>query len=540
MAAMSDELKADYFIAGGGPAGAVLASKLSAAGKRVILLEQGPRFTEKDRAALLRRSKETLNDFLSYNVDTDPAAVTQHTTAPRSGRTFEWAAQRLFGLGGTTLHFQGFMIRPIEDDLKVRSLFGYGRDWPITYSELEPWLLRAEQETGVSGNEDNPYASSRSGPFPMPAHPFSYFDKEVFAPALKRLKIAGHSCPRSINSKAFGGRSACRACRACVFCPSGARYSADRVHVRRLDGRPNVRVLKDISLRRLETGVRGDRIVAAHAIRVKERTPLVIRAKNFILAMGGVETPRMLMLSAGKGPHKDGLGNMGGQLGRHFSDHTNPVMSCDVGRNVGTRLGFETMITDHFRAPKNRSKNPPLLIVGSPAIEWMPIGYEAASWATREGVLSLEEVREMIPRIATIWSFTELEGNGRIDLDEGRLDAFGDPVARVTMKLSDRDLNAHKQLLSLLPDIGGAMGAKRLSEISPPDYGLGYHPSGGTAMGKRSEDGVCDPDLKVFGLKNLHLVSNSVFPHMGPNPPTLTIVALALRLAAHLEGRAAL
>jgi hypothetical protein len=198
------------------------------------------------------------------------------------------------------------------------------------------------------------------------------------------------------------------------------------------------------------------------------------------------------------------------------------------------------MISDHFRAPKDRRKNPPLLIVGSPAIDWMPIGYEAASWATRGGILSLEEMKEIIPRIATIWAFTELEGNGTIELDDSKLDAFGDPVAKVTMKLSDWDRNAHKQLVSLLPEIGEAMGATHISEVTPPDFGLGYHPSGATAMAEGPDDGVCDPDLKVFGLKNLHLVSNSVFPHMGPNPPTLTIVALALRLAEHLEGRAAL
>ena len=83
------------------------------------------------------------------------------------------------------------------------------------------------------------------------------------------------------------------------------------------------------------------------------------------------------------------------------------------------------------------------------------------------------------------------------------------------------------------------MGAVNISEISS-ELGLGYHPSGTTAMAKTPDDGVCDPNLKVFGLDNLYLVSNSVFPHMSANPPTLTIAALALRLAAHLEGRAIL
>jgi choline dehydrogenase-like flavoprotein len=55
-------------------------------------------------------------------------------------------------------------------------------------------------------------------------------------------------------------------------------------------------------------------------------------------------------------------------------------------------------------------------------------------------------------------------------------------------------------------------------------------------MADSPDEGVCDRDLRVFGLDNLYIVSNSVFPHMGANPPTLTIIALALRLAAHLEG----
>lgn len=54
-------------------------------------------------------------------------------------------------------------------------------------------------------------------------------------------------------------------------------------------------------------------------------------------------------------------------------------------------------------------------------------------------------------------------------------------------------------------------------------------------MGTSPDNGVCDSNLKVFGLDNLHLASSSVFPHFGAAPPTLTIAALALRLAGHLE-----
>jgi len=536
---MTEQIQADFCIAGGGIAGVLLAHRLAATGKRIVVLEQGPRFTEVDRINMLNESKATLNDLADYNDAVGSAVVTPQSSAPSKDQVAEWIALRLFGVGGTALHFEGIMARPRQDDLRVKTLYGYGRDWPMTYNELEPWLLDAERELGVAGGDDNPYASPRSGPFPMPPHPFSYFDAEILGPSLKRLGVVGHSSPRAINSEPYRGRSACRACRACKFCPSGARYSPDRVHVPMLDESPNVTIVESVSLRRLETGPQGDQIVAAHGMRIQEGTSLVVQAGQFIVAMGGVETPRMLLLSADGGVHRAGLGNMGGQLGLGFSDHLNPYVTFDVGRPVGSRLGFETMISDHFRAHVDRRQEPTFWMLCSPAMDWFPIGDEATKWATLDGVLSLENLRQSISEIATLATMTELEGHGVLELDPTNLDAFGSPVAKITMRLTDWDLQSPARLVELAPVMGEAMGAKNVSEVTPPNFGLGFHPSGATAMGNGPDDGVCDPDLKVFGLSNLYLVSNSVFPHMGANPPTLTIAALALRLAAHLEGSAA-
>lgn len=533
---MSQEIKTDYCIIGGGIAGIILANKLAASGKKILILDQGSRFSDEDRAEMLRKSKEDLNDFADYNDNSDSVVVTPLSSASSDDQIIEWTNYRLFGIGGTALHFEGIMIRPLIEDMRVKTLYGYGRDWPITYAELEPWLLSAEKEIGVSGNEDNPYASSRSGSFPMPAHKFSYFDSHIFAPALKELGITTHSCPRAVNSIPYRGRSACQACRACKFCPSGARYSPDRVHVPLLDKQPNVSILENISVRKLETNAKGDKIVAAHAIHVLDKSEVIIRAQNFIIAMGGVETPRMLLLSADNGVHKNGLGNMGGQLGLGFSDHDSPYVTMDVGKPVGSRLGFETMISEHFRTQINRREQPSFMILGSPAMDWFPIGNEAVQWSTHDNNFSLENLRKGISQTATITAFTEIEGKGILELDKYKLDAFGDPVAKITMKLTEWDRKGSSKLGELAPKIAEAMDAKNVSKVTPPGYGLGYHPSGATAMANNPDEGVCDKNLKVFGLDNLHLVGNSVFSHMGSNPPTLTIVALALRLAAHFEG----
>lgn len=534
---MKKELSADYCIAGGGIAGILLATKLASTGKRILMIDQGPKFSEQDRTNMLVKSIETLNDFADYNDDISPEIITPLTSATADDQTVEWTNYRLFGIGGTALHFEGIMIRPNEEDLQIKSLYGYGRDWPIAYRELEPWLSKAEYEIGVAGNDDNPYAASRLNPYPMPGHAFSYFDSEVFSPALMKLGMTGHSCPRAVNSVPYNGRSGCQACRACKFCPSGARYSPDRVHLPELEKMENVTVIANMSIRKLETNSTGTKVIAAHAIQMNDKSEVTILSDHFIVAMGGVETPRLLLLSAGKGSHAEGLGNMGGQLGQGFCDHTFPYVTYDAGHPVGSRLGFETMISDYFRINTNRFEHPTFAVFASPAMDWFPVGIEATTWAGHDQKLSMEEIRSSLSNMITVTSYSENICTGStLMLDHDKLDAFGSPVAKITFKLIERDRLGHAAFVDFAHKLGEAMNAKHISEVSPIGFGVGYHPSGATAMAKTPDEGVCDEDLKVFGIDNLYLVSNSVFPHMAANTPTLTITALALRLAAHLKG----
>jgi choline dehydrogenase-like flavoprotein len=63
----------------------------------------------------------------------------------------------------------------------------------------------------------------------------------------------------------------------------------------------------------------------------------------------------------------------------------------------------------------------------------------------------------------------------------------------------------------------------------------GFHQIGTTRMSARAQDGVVDADCRVHGVKNLFVCSSSVFPTSGQANPTLTIMALAVRLAQHLH-----
>jgi len=121
---------------------------------------------------------------------------------------------------------------------------------------------------------------------------------------------------------------------------------------------------------------------------------------------------------------------------------------------------------------------------------------------------------------------------------EDRLDAFGMPRARLHWHVSDRDLASVEETIRML---SRALGAAR-PEMFPRDGESGWlarlqpaaHHMGTTRMSRSPTDGVVDVNCRVHGTTNLHIAGSSVFPTGAWAPPTLTIMALAVRLARHL------
>jgi glucose dehydrogenase len=525
------EERADVCVIGCGPAGAIVASSLAAAGRNVLVLERGNRFSLADRGRVLERLARL--EPAKIEDGERPEQQSQYSSPEVDGRTYQ--ARLGAGVGGATLHWFGYAPRPREDDLSTRSRYGYGRDWPITYAELEPWLLAAEHELGTAAAQDNPYASPRSGPFPMAAHATSYFEREILGPAYRRLAWTPHSHPIAINSTPYDGRAACQACRFCEACPSGAKFSADLVHVPRLLAAGG-RVLDGIHVTRIETANDGGRVVAVHAVTVQDRQPLVIRAETFVVAGGGVETPRLLLLSR-RGSGKVAPGLAAESLGRGFMDHGICYYEMTLRKPVGTALGFPTIGCDHFRRDVDRRKHSTFHWVLGPS-------YRADSVVEKflgTGVFHPSRIRdELRRRVAGIVTF-EVEPSGTLDLDPSSLDAYGDPIARIRLPLTNRDRATAAATVKPLQELTQALEAEE-TLVAGWDSGawhFGSHPMGGCAMGRSPDEGVCDASLRVFGVDNLFVVSSAVFPHFGSANPTLTIAALALRLAAQLGGRAA-
>jgi choline dehydrogenase-like flavoprotein len=118
----------------------------------------------------------------------------------------------------------------------------------------------------------------------------------------------------------------------------------------------------------------------------------------------------------------------------------------------------------------------------------------------------------------------------------GRADRFGTPLPRLELAWSEEEQRELERLRELLARWFREAQLGRLSVTPgrPPDLNAHHH-AGTTRMAGEPQDGVVDPQGRVFGFDNLYVTGASVFPRAGFANPTLTVVALALRLARHLH-----
>jgi choline dehydrogenase-like flavoprotein len=149
----------------------------------------------------------------------------------------------------------------------------------------------------------------------------------------------------------------------------------------------------------------------------------------------------------------------------------------------------------------------------------------------RRGGYPLEFNSEQVP-----------DAGNRVTLAPG-VDALGQRRISVHWKLRSADIESGIQSFQHLQALLARTQSCRLGfdegelrEQCARALPVGGHHLGSTRMGRTAQDSVVDANCRMHGVDNLFVISSSVFPTYGHANPTLSIVALALRLAAHLEG----
>ncbi|WP_340099238.1 GMC family oxidoreductase [Salinibaculum salinum] len=537
------ESRVDVCIVGAGPAGALMAAELADQGHGVVVLEAGPRFDDSSRIRRMERATRPGIDEDVWDMGGERDAFTSD-----GDRHYPLNVARVKGVGGSTLHWQGMVMRLHESDFA--GTVGTGEDpaWPIDYDDMQPYYSEVERAFGVSGAADNPFAPPRDEPFPMPAFPPSHSDS-LFAPACEELGISMHSVPNARNSERYDGRSECVGYGTCQpVCPSGAKYSAD-VHVEKAEQR-GARVVDRAPVQRLETGKSGDSITAAVYATPDGETHRQ-EARQFVLAAGGVEIPRLLLLSQNEA-HPDGLANSSGLVGRFFMDH----LFAGAGGTIDERtrqnhIGFLTSETHQFyddpgQAVRDRDGNVVVPATDQPLAPMKLEFFNYAGPSPVELALSggsfgdelLADLRDAYGNSIAVGGLVgqRPDRSNRITLDTSTTDDHGNPVPNIEWSLDSRTERTLDRANAIQTAILEELGVDISWTVGPTNTGPGYHHMGTTRMGTDPEESVVDARLRTHDVSNLTIASSSVFPASGAMNPTLTIGALALKAVDHVDA----
>jgi len=294
-----------------------------------------------------------------------------------------------------------------------------------------------------------------------------------------------------------------------------------------------------------------------------------VKAKYFIMACCSIQTSRLLLACNKQAPK--GLGNDNDLVGRYFMEHveiktgelwlnhTDPLKLYEMV--MGTKVRAELAIS----AAKQKE-----LQVLNGTISLMPLEMSNKAipsvklWSNDDPRKSLDsfkkysslDKRNIFQRMfsksifQSYGLYTRMEQwpnpDSRVVLSEEK-DELGVPRANLHWALSHFDKKSVYAINKLLGEQVGLKGIGRVklrdwladeSNLDLPDYTSGgWHHIGTTRMSDTPKTGVVDPNCRIFGIDNLYVAGSSCYPTGGAVNPTLTVVAISLRLAAHLKER---
>jgi len=531
----------DAIVVGSGAGGGFAAMGLAEAGLRVLLLERGRRYLPNEfpmahsdwesRPQVLRSAEaQPFSIFAGLGAELDVRWRHLHTRSLLSKPPgylkvrgpFDY--QRVVGLGGSTLHYDGEAHRFADFAFRSASTYGFGVDWPLDYPALEPWYARAEQVLGVAGVPGNPFKPAR-GPYPTPAHPFNPATQRV-ADAASRLGWAMLPNPLALPTRPVDGRSACQRSGGCNLGGAyGAKSSTDRTALVRAERSGRLTILtgaRVVQLLKARDG-RVDGVVFRRAGEAHRAS-----ARAYVLGLGAVETPRLLLASE--------LGNASGMVGRYFMELVFASLTVRFDRPLDPYVGPPIQARSwDFARPAADGPNRGGFVLG---ISGTASGHHGpASYAMSIpgiGRAHKHAMREKFGTVASLFAIAEHEprrGN-RLVLDE-RLDEDDVPLVRVESAYSETDCRTLEAMIARLEDLALASGAaERLHLLTTYARGSSTHVGGGCRMGSDPAESVVDPWGRAHEVPNLFVADASVLPGQGAgDSPSLTIQALALRTA---------
>ena len=501
----------DAVIIGTGAGGAPILARLAEAGLKVVALEAGKSFNYREFPTDERAQARLFWTDERLSAGADPV----HFGSNNSG----------CGVGGSTLHFTAYTPRPQADDFRLFSDFGAGRDWCLSFEDLEPYLDELEWFLGISGVTPYPWGEPRTRGYPLPPLPLNG-PARLMRHGCERLNIRTAPAANAALSADFyreeiGWRHPCTNRGFCqAGCSIGAKGSMDVTFLPLAE--------------KFGAEIRPECFVTEFEFDPRRRIKAVVYSqngetkrqfcKNVFLCAGGIETPRLLLIND--------LANSSGQVGKNFMAHPGVqvwgVFDEDVYPHKGIPGG---LISEDTHRPKDADFAGGYLLQ---SIGVMPVTY-VSQLARSEQVFGAELGSRMgdynhTAGINILGECLPYEHNF-VELSEEK-DARGLPKPRVHFSHGENETRLQRHAERLMREIWTVAGARRMWT-----FHRSAHIIGTCRMGNDASDSVVDENCRSFDVANLFICDNSVFPSALAVNPSLTIMALALRTADRFLGR---
>ncbi len=510
-------VEADICIIGAGAAGVTLAREFIGSGRKICILEGGGRF----------RSRKSQSVYEGESV----------------GQYYELSTTRSRFYGGSTNCWGGF-CRPLGEQDFSRRAWVENSGWPIPHDELMRYMGRASDVCSV--RED--------------AYDVDEWRARLNDHHLTPLSLGGDQVVTEISQ----------------LSPQrflGAKYRKE------IAASPDVDIYMHANVTRIQAAPDNGKAVQHVDAATFNGKKLRVKASTYILATGGIENARMLLLS--DDVIKGGLGNSSGLVGQFFMEHPK-IASGKIIFNQSFNPDFYDTGYCYFQAPiianlalSEEAREREQLLGYKAYIETMYQG-ETSPGVTMFRDMYLDLRKQAIPEnmvdklwqaakdLPNIYKFIvgkrlrnpkyvdhyrlvnilepEPLAESRVTLGEER-DRLGLRKTRLDWRLSQKVAHTLLRSQQIIDEELRASGIGRL-EIEPavlegrlPDeVEWVWHHMGTTRMDPDAEKGVVDTDCKVHGIDNLYVAGSSVFPSVGYDTPTINLIALSLRLADHLKG----
>lgn len=435
---------------------------------------------------------------------------------------------RLHYFGGTTGHWAGFCSTFDPLDFTKRDWVPHS-GWPIKREDLDPFYARAHKNVDL-------------GPY---EYDWKYWQKQdpELQPLLKDDSVVWNKIWQFSPPAQFGKKY------------KDTIVNAKNIHLYTYANVTNIKA---------NEGVSSINEVTIKNYSGKEHT---VKAKYFILACCSIQNARILLASNQQAAK--GLGNDNDNVGRYFMEHLE-IKSAELwlekpnplklyGLNYGvTKARAELAITqkkqEEFKILNGTSSLTPLAIAKNmpPMID---VWKEADPRKSMDSAMAMFEKADQIKvpppessESRAFELFTRIEQapnpDSRVTLDTEK-DSLGMPRANLNWVLTPLEKRSIRKIYEL---IGQQVGLEGIGRVKLMDYlqdendntwpsftGGGWHHMGTTRMSDDPKNGVVDANCKIHGLANLFVAGASCYVTGAAPNPTLTLIALSLRLSDHVK-----